>query len=204
MNREGIPGSIGRPLPHFQVALLDAQGQVVAAKGTGEGTGEAVGEIALRADPPGLLTPGYLDDPQATAAAFRHGWFLTGDLARRDAAGHLIFAGRAKEAIRRRGENVSALEIETVIAAYLAIEECAVLGVPAEIGEEEILAVVTLRPGQTLRPEALLDWLSERLAPHQKPRYLRIVATLPRTPSERIAKAEISRDIRADWDAEAK
>jgi len=194
VNAEGYPGAIGRPLDEFAVELLSPAGSDAVAPGT-------VGEIAVRSAPPGLLTPGYFEDETATAAAFRDGWFRTGDLARRDAGGRLHFMGRVKEAIRRRGENVSALEVETAIAAHPAVEECAVLGVPAEIGEEDILAVLTLREAG-VDPAGLIRWLSGRLAPSQLPRYVRVVESLPHTPSHRIAKAEISREIAGDWDAE--
>ena len=195
MNTEGAPGAIGRPLPPFDVDLLDETGTAVGA--------DCVGQIAIAAIPPGLLTPSYLDDPTATAAAFRDGWYLTGDLARRDTEGRLIFAGRVKDAIRRRGENLSALEIETAIVTHPDVKDCALIGVPAEIGEEEILAILELVPGAALAPEELIDWLKSRLAAHQLPRYVRIVERLPRTPSERVAKSEILRDLSDVWDAEA-
>lgn len=193
-NGRGVPGAVGRPLPPFDIALIGTDGAPVKDGGTGQ--------IAIAATPPGLLTPGYLDDPEATNAAFRNGRFLTGDLARRDKDGNLIFAGRVKDVIRHRGENVSALEVETAISAHPAVADCAALGVAAEIGEEDILVVAELCPGATLAPPDLLAWLGDRLAPFQLPRYVTIVDRLPRTPSERVAKAEIPRDVAGAWDAE--
>ena len=196
MNVDRIPGAIGRPLDEFEVALKSPDGTLLT-----DGAGD--GEILLNASPPGLLSPGYLYADGNTKAAIRDGWFHTGDLARREADGMLRFLGRAKEAIRYRGENVTALEVETAVMAHPAVSECAAIGVPAEIGEEEILVVVTLTEQATLDPTELLSFLSQQLARFQVPRYLRITDEFPRTPSHRIAKSLLSRDVSEDWDAEA-
>ncbi len=195
MNTHGMPGAVGRPLPPFDVALIDGNGAPVE-----DGR---IGQITIAANPPELLTPGYLYDPDATDNAFRNGRFITGDLARRDGHGNLIFAGRLNQTIRRRGENVSALEIEAAINAHPAIADCAAIGVPAEIGEEDILVVVQPGPGADVAPPDLIAWLGGRLATFQLPRYVKFVDHLPRTSSERIAKADISRSITGAWDAES-
>jgi crotonobetaine/carnitine-CoA ligase len=190
-NRAGVVGSVGRPLPEFDVEILDDDGNPAAPT--------VRGEIALRARPKSLITPGYLDDPAATAAAWRDGRFLTGDLGWRDAEGNLYYAGRKKDSIRCRGENVSAWEVEQVLNAHPAVKESAAVGVAAEVGEEDILAYV-IAVAEVPAPEDLIAWCTERLAPFQVPRYIAFVTDLPHTPTERIRKNELARDPSGAWD----
>lgn len=194
INREGVVGSVGRVLAPFTAELRDADGRPVAA-------GEP-GELVLRSDPPGLVTPGYLGAEAATRAAKRGGWLHSGDVLRRDEAGRLFFVGRAKDMIRRRGENVPAAIVEEALAAHPGVAECAVVGVPAEIGEEEILAYV--RPAAAAPGMAeLLAWCATRLPDYALPRYVRIVDDFPRTPSMRVAKGRLARDTSGAFDREA-
>ena len=182
-NRPGEPrraGSCGRAVAPFTVAIHDDAGQPVP-----DGT---IGEIVIRSDRPGLITAGYYGDTAATAAAFRDGWFRTGDLARRDADGFFHFVGRLKDIIRRRGENISAFDVEQALLAHPDIVEAAAYGVPSELTEDDVMVTVVARPGAELDPVAVRAWAAGRLARHMVPRYVRLAAAIPRTPTEKVAK----------------
>jgi crotonobetaine/carnitine-CoA ligase len=184
------PGSIGSPARHpdhgrvfSEMRVLDDEGRDVPAGRTGE--------IAVRSP---ITMQGYYRDAEATAAAFRDGWFLTGDLGFRDADGSYYFAGRKKDVIRRRGENVSGAEIDRVVAAHPKVLEAAAIAVPGELGEDEILVVAVPRPGEVLAADELAEWCAERLAPYKRPRFLTQVGSLPYTPSHRVAKFQLKQD----------
>lgn len=183
-NDTGTVGAVGRPMPWFTVELLDGEGRQVPQ-------GER-GEIVVRTSKAGAIFPGYLDNPEATAKALRDGTLHTGDLGSFDRDGNLIFHGRMTDSVRCRGENVSAWEVEHVAAEYDAVEDCAMIGVKAEIGEQEIKLFVKPKPGCDISPEALSRWLGERLAPYQNPRYIAVVAEFERTASQRIMKHKLS------------
>ena len=188
-NADGTPGAIGRPLPWFSVTLRDAGGRAAQR-----------GEIVVRTHLPGALFPGYFRDPEATAAALRDGALHTGDLGVWDDAGNLVYAGRLADSVRCRGENVSAWEVEHVAAAHPAVAACAMIGVAAEIGEQDIKLFVQPRPGAALTAPELARWLAARLAPYQVPRYIAFVEDFPRTPSERIAKHALPQGRDDCWD----
>src|SRR5262249_18100007 len=133
-------------------------------------------------------------DPEATAAAFCDGWFLTGDLGYRDADGYYHFVARKKDIIRRRGENVAGAEIDRVVAAHPKVLEVAAIAVPGELGEDEILVVVVPRPGEVVAPDEIAGWCAERLAPYKRPRFLTQVEALPHTPTHRVAKFRLKED----------
>jgi carnitine-CoA ligase len=145
------------------------------------------GELLLRSP---AVTPGYWDMPDETAAAIDvDGWLRTGDLVTRDAEGVFTFVSRKKEVLRRRGENLSPLEVEEAVAGHPSIVECAVVGVPSDLSEDEVKAfVVTTGPADFA---ALRTWAAERLAPFKVPRYWQQVASLPRTPTQRVAKHQL-------------
>jgi carnitine-CoA ligase len=178
------PGSIGKPrqhpdpaVPRNEARLIDDQGQDVAP-------GE-VGELILR-NP--AMALGYFRDPERTAEAFRDGWLHTGDLLRRDEEGFHFFVDRKKDVIRRRGENVSSVEVERILAEHPSVQYASVVGVPSELTDEEILAWIVPRPGATVDPAALLAWAGERLAAFKVPRYVRVIDELPRTGSHKVRK----------------
>jgi crotonobetaine/carnitine-CoA ligase len=196
INDDGTVGAVGRPVPWLSVALEDAEGRPVP-------TGER-GEIVVRARQPGALFPGYFRNPEATAKALRDGALHTGDLGSFDAKGNLIFHGRMTDNVRCRGENVTAWEVEHVAAAHPAVEDCAMIGVAAEIGEQDIKLFVKPRPGSHLDAATLSAWLGERLAPYQNPRYIAVVEEFERTPSLRIMKHKLSRDTADCWDRTAR
>jgi crotonobetaine/carnitine-CoA ligase len=139
---------------------------------------------------------GYFENPAATASVARaDGWLATGDLATRDPAGWYTFVGRTKEMIRRRGENLSPLEVEEVLMSHPAVAEAAVVGVPAELGDEEVAAFVVLRreclPECGEIVEALATWCAAHLASFKVPSEWRLLDELPRTSTNRVAKAEL-------------
>lgn len=191
-NDTGTVGSVGRPTPWFDVELMAASGGPVP-------TGER-GEIVVRTKLPGAITRGYLSNPEATARALRAGGFHTGDLGSFDAAGNMYFHGRMTDSVRVRGENVSAMEVEQIVAKHPAVEDCAMIGVAAEIGEQEIKIFVKLRTGEMLTPLELSDWLAVRLAPYQNPRYIVMVSEFERTASLRIMKHKLAGLGLAAWD----
>jgi crotonobetaine/carnitine-CoA ligase len=195
LNDDGTLGAVGKPTPWFSVTLLDAAGAPVP-------TG-ARGEIVVRTALPGAITRGYLSNPEATARALRGDAFHTGDLGSFDAAGNMYFHGRMTDNVRVRGENVSAMEVEQVAAKHPAVEDCAMIGVAAEIGEQEIKLFVKRRADAALEPDELSDWLAERLAPYQNPRYIVMVDEFERTASQRIMKHKLATLTAAAWDRAA-
>lgn len=194
-NRSGKPGSMGRPLPMFELRLVDENGL--------DASGTATGEIVVRPVVPGIASIGYFRNPEADRAMRRDGWVHTGDLAYRDAEGDLFYAGRKKDSVRRRGENISAWEVERVVNQHAAVEECALVGVPNDLGDEDLKLFVRPAPGATLDFAELARWCAERMPYFQVPRYFRAIDEFARTPTQRIRKAELSRDVEDSFDAEA-
>jgi carnitine-CoA ligase len=176
-------GSAGRPRAGVQLRIVDENDCEV-------GTGE-VGELVVRTDCPWAISHGYASDSEATAAAWRNGWFHTGDGFKRDAEGNFYFVDRLKDAIRRRGENISSFEVESEIVAHPAVREAAVLAVKSELAEDEVMAVIALKPGETLDPADLVKFLRPRMSHFMIPRYVRIIDALPRTPTAKIEKVKL-------------
>ena len=191
-NLDGPIGSVGKPVPWFEVAVVDAAGAPLAAGGRGQ--------ILVRERLPGALSRGYFKAQCATAAAWREGAFLTGDLASWDTQGNLYFHGRMTDSVRVRGENVAAAEVEDVARKHPAIEDCAMIGVAAEVGEGDIKLFVALRRGAKLSASELSAWLSRSLAPYQRPRYIAFIDAFERTPSARIIKHALSKRTDDCWD----
>ncbi len=192
-----LKGSCGRARPGVEIRLVDEHDIEVPV-------GE-VGEIVLRTDVPWALSTGYYKMPEATAKAWRNGWFHTGDAARRDAEGNFFFVDRLKDALRRRGENISSMEVEAEIAAHPDVREVAVVGVPSDLAEDEVLAVIAPVRGREIDPAELIEFLRARLAYYMVPRYIRIVDDLPKTPTAKVQKTELRREgLTPDtWDREA-
>ncbi|HKC27548.1 MAG TPA: AMP-binding protein [Jatrophihabitans sp.] len=191
-----IPGTCGRVRPGVEVRLVDENDCEVPVG--------AIGEFVVRTDAPWALNHGYFAMPEATAKAWRNGWFHTGDLGRRDADGNYFFVDRLKDSIRRRGENISSMELEAEIYANPKIREVAVIAVPSEFAEDEVMAVVSLVPGEVLEPEELIDFLRSRVAYFTIPRYIRFVDEIPKTASSKIHKVPLRQaGITPDtWDRE--
>ena len=159
----------------------------------------------MRTDCPWATSHGYEGNPAATAAAWRNGWFHTGDAFRRNAEGNFYFVDRLKDAIRRRGENISSFEVESEVLAFPPIREAAAIAVRSEIAEDEVCAVVAIREGEKFDPAELIAFLRSRMAHFMVPRYVRVVDALPRTPTSKIEKVKLRADgLTTDtWDREA-
>ncbi|MGE0839385.1 acyl-CoA synthetase [Pseudonocardia sp.] len=173
-------GSVGRPIPHVEVRIVDEQGADVAA-------GE-VGEIALRGP---KVFGGYWRDEEATARAIRDGWFHTGDVGRLDADGFLYVEDRLKDMIISGGENIATPEVERVLYEHPAVLEAAVVGMPHERWGEVPRAVVVLRPGEQADAEDIRAFCRERLAGFKVPVAVDFLDELPRTPSGKVLKREL-------------
>jgi crotonobetaine/carnitine-CoA ligase len=176
-------GTMGRLRQHPRLGEIN-RARVVTDDGADTPDGQN-GELWL--SNPGTMA-GYWRDPAQTTAALHGGWLHTGDVVRRDGDGYFTFVSRKKDVIRRRGENVSAVEIENALASFAGVREVAVVGVPSELGEEDIVAYVAPEPGVSLDPTELTAWARERLADFKVPQVIHVRDALPRTATERIAK----------------
>jgi crotonobetaine/carnitine-CoA ligase len=151
------------------------------------------------------MDAGYYGMPEATATAWRNGWFHTGDAFRYDADGNYYLVDRLKDAIRRRGENISSFEVEEVVRRYPGVADCAAIGVPATYGEDDVMVVLELAEGASIEPAELHTWLQGALPKFMVPRYID-VALLPRNATtQRVKKFELrSRGVTATtWEAPA-
>jgi crotonobetaine/carnitine-CoA ligase len=175
---EGVPGTSGRPNPSFDVRIVDPDGEPLP-----DGS---VGEIACRPRYPYVMSEGYVD---GEGGIDRHSqWFRTGDLGVLDSDQNLTYVDRVKDSLRRRGENISSVEVETVVRGHPAVLEAAAVGVPSDLGEDDILLVVALRPDCALDYPELLDFCSARMPYFCVPRYVEIVSELPKTIIGRVRK----------------
>jgi crotonobetaine/carnitine-CoA ligase len=190
------PGCCGQPIDDYEVRIVDDDDLPLPPR--------EVGEIVMRPREPYTMMSGYYKMPEATLEAFRNLWFHTGDHGYFDEDGFLYYVGRKKDAIRRRGENISAFEIETIVNQHPAVLESAAIAVPSELGEDEVKIVVVLKEGEQLLPEALIRFCEERLAYFMIPRYVEIKEALPKNPSQRIEKYKLRAEgiTPATWDRE--
>jgi crotonobetaine/carnitine-CoA ligase len=192
-------GTLGAVRQHPVLGTVN-EGRVVGADGRVLGPGET-GEMQLR-NP--VLTRGYWGMPEETAALFDHGWLRTGDLVTVGGDGTFTFVGRQKEVLRRRGENLSPLEVEEVLEAHPSVLEAAVVGVESDLTEEEIKAFVVPADGTTISFEDLRAFAAERLAAFKVPRYWQEIPELPRTPTARLAKHRLPAGHQpGEYDADA-
>jgi len=162
-----------------------------------------VGELWVRPEDPRLVMRGYHGLPEKTAEVLVDGWVHTGDAFRQDAEGRFYFADRMKDALRRRGENVSSFEVERVINEHPDVYESAVVAVPSELTEDDIKAVVVPRPGRTIDPVELTEFLIDRLPYFMVPRYLDFLPELPKTPTQKVHKHVLRDAGSTGWDREA-
>jgi carnitine-CoA ligase len=186
------PGVVGKPVPWFDVQIRDEHDQIVP-------NGQK-GQIVVSQKTSGGLFPGYFRQADATRKALQNGTLYTGDLGSLDEAGMLRFHGRQSDSVRCRGENISAWEVEHVVLKHPAVEECAIIGVAAQIGEQDIKLFVRLKDGESLSQDALCDWLEPRLAKYMMPRYVVFADDFERTGSQRIIKRKLSSEIAGCWD----
>lgn len=175
------PGSIGLPIPGFQVRIVNEKDHDVASGDVGE----------LIVQGPGVMK-GYLNLPEATEEALRGGWLHTGDLARQDKDGYIYIVDRKKEMIIRGGYNVYPREVEEVLYGHPAVLECAVIGIPHPDLGEEVAAVVVPRQGASITAGEIRDYVKERIAPYKYPRVVKLVSELPKTNTGKILKKSIA------------
>ncbi len=197
----------GEPIPAGACGvLLDQWYEIMLADAV---TGDAIegpgsGELLLRHKVPGIISDGFLGMPEKTVEAWHGLWFHTGDLIRRDENGWYYFMDRLKDTLRRRGENISSFEVEDVVRSHPAVAECAVVGVPAdeEGGEDEVMAFVVPAAGHQADPADVIAWCETRMPGFALPRYIDVIAELPKTPSEKVKKGELrTRGVTATtWD----
>jgi crotonobetaine/carnitine-CoA ligase len=185
--KPGSMGPVGRhpdpERPWAECRVLDDEGREVGPN--------VEGELLVKTP---IIMQGYFRDPVQTREAFVDGWFKTGDIVRRDADGYFFFVSRKKDIIRRRGENIAGAELDRVIDAHPAVHESAAVPVAAELGEDEILVAVVLKPGEHATAQEIADWCRERLAPQKVPRYVAFVEELPHTPTHKVAKTVLKND----------
>ena len=176
--------SCGRPRPGIAARIVDERDEPVPAG--------AVGELVLRADNPWEFNLGYWQNPEKTAESWRNQWLHTGDAFRADEEGNYYFVDRLKDAIRRRGENISSYEVEAEVDAHPAVLESAAVAVPSPDGEDEVKVVAALKPDASLEPAELRAFLSGRLPSYMVPRFIDLRREeLPKTPTGKIRKATL-------------
>jgi len=197
---EGVPGTSGRVNPAFDVRILDQQGEALPVG--------SVGEIACRARTTHAMSEGYVS-PVSGGNGLRVDphpeWFRTGDVGFLDEDQNLTYVDRAKDSLRRRGENVSSVEVEQTVMRHPAVLEAAAVGIPSELGEDDILVVVTVRQGASLEYTELLDFCSTRMPYFCVPRYLEVLDAIPKNVIGRVRKDVLrSRGLaQGAWDREA-
>lgn len=191
------PFMCGRPRPFIEMKVVDDDDVEVP-------TG-VVGEFVARSNEPWAMFRGYLRDPEATVVATRNGWMHTGDAGYKDEEGRFVFADRKRDSLRRRGENVSSIEVERFLMARADIAAAAVVAVPSEYLEDDIKAVVVLAPEATFEPEKILRDLVGELPYFMVPRFYEQVDALPMTPTHKVRKAELRKLGQSErtWDCEA-
>jgi crotonobetaine/carnitine-CoA ligase len=177
------PKSCGKVIPGAQVRLVDSN-DIPVPVGT-------VGEAIIRTDTPWELNVGYWRQPELTATTWRNGWFHTGDLLYCDKDGNYFFADRKKDCLRRRGENISSVEVEHEILAHPHVKEVACVAAPGEYGEDEVKIFVVPRDGCSIDPLKLLEFLVPRMPRFMLPRFIEVIPELPHTPTMRVKKHEL-------------
>ncbi len=194
---EQRPGWMGRAMPGFDARVVDEH-DVEVPDGTS-------GELVLRADEPYAFATGYWRMPEETVHAWRNLWFHSGDRVIRDASGYYRFLDRLKDAIRRRGENISSWEVEEVLLRHPSVAAAAVVPVPSELGEDEVMAFLVPQPGKALDPVELVHFCEPLLAYFAIPRFVEVVDELPLTENGKVRKVVLrERGVtEGAWDREA-
>jgi crotonobetaine/carnitine-CoA ligase len=189
-------GSCGKPMDIYEIKLFDDQDNEVPV-------GE-IGEIVFRPREPDIMMLEYYKMPEKTLEAFRNLWFHTGDLAKKDADGYFYFVDRKKDALRRRGENISSFEVERAVNSHPNVLESAAVAVPSDVGEDEVKICVVLKPGAALAPEELIRHCNDRMPYFAVPRYVEFMESLPKTPTDRVEKYKLKQAgiTASTWDRE--
>jgi crotonobetaine/carnitine-CoA ligase len=200
VSEDGEPGTSGHVNPNFEVRIVDLLGEPVP-----EGM---VGEIACRARAPHAMSEGYVASASGGPPLQVNphpDWFHTGDLGVLDGAGNLTYVDRVKDSLRRRGENVSSVEVEQTVMRHPDVLEAAAVGIPSDLGEDDILVVMTVRPGAVADHAELLDFCSARMPYFCVPRYIEVLDEIPKNVIGRVRK-DVLRERglgSAAWDREA-
>ena len=177
------PGTMGPVFEGFQARVVDEQDNEIE-----DGR---PGELVVRADDPFAFATGYFGAPEKTVEAWRNLWFHTGDRVIREADGYFRFIDRLKDAIRRRGENISSFEVEQVLLSHPCVANAAAFPVRSPLAEDEVMAAVVLRPGQILSAPDLIEFCKPRLPYFAVPRYLEFMQELPTTESGKVQKYKL-------------
>jgi acyl-CoA synthetase (AMP-forming)/AMP-acid ligase II len=185
--------SIGRPRQPASGAF-ENQLRIIRPEG-GEAEPGQVGELCFK-NP--VMTPGYWNAPEITAASIKDGWLHSGDAGYRDDDGDVFLSGRYKEMIRRRGENIAPGEVEDALRAHQAVAAAAVFGVPAGLQEDEVVAAVVLGQGKTADETTLKEWAATRLAPFKVPGRIYFRDSLPMTATHRVARDVLRKEYAHD------
>ena len=190
------PGSCGKPMDIYDLKLFDDEDNEVPI-------GD-VGEIVFRPIEPYIMMSEYYNMPEKTMEACRNLWFHTGDLGRMDEDGYFYFVDRKKDALRRRGENISSFEVERAINTHPKILESAAVAVKSGLAEDEVKICVVLKPGESLDYEELIHYSNDRMPYFAVPRYVEFMDSLPKTPTERVQKYILKQAgvTDATWDRE--
>ncbi len=177
-------GSCGKVHDDWEAGLVNEYDQLVPI-------GE-VGELVVRPKLPFIMMQGYLNQPDSTVKAFKNLWFHTGDMMRRDEEGYYYFVDRAKERIRRKGENISSFDIEQIINSHTAVSECVVLPLPN--GKEDDIRLIIVRSDERLSEQELANWIQQKLPKLMWPSYIEFVERLPYTPTFKVEKLKLMRE----------
>ncbi|HEX4195859.1 MAG TPA: AMP-binding protein [Caulobacteraceae bacterium] len=200
VNAEGLfsCGVVRPGFPGYEARLVDEWDQPVPPG--------VVGELVVRTSEPWAINAGYLNNPKETAAAWRNGWFHTGDAFSRDEEGYFYFRDRIKDCIRRRAENISSFEVEAGVRRHPEVADCAAVAqkqTNQAAADEEIRLIVVRAPGSALDAESLVRWLIPRTPRFMIPRYVEFIDALPRTPTLKVQKAQLrNRPLQGVWDRE--
>jgi crotonobetaine/carnitine-CoA ligase len=190
------PGTCGQIYPGYTLKVVDDNGLEVGPN--------IPRELLIRPSNPYCMMLEYYKMPEKTVEAWQNLWFYTGDYLYHDEKDYFYFVDRKKDALRRRGENISSFEVENTINSHPAVMESAAIAVKSPMGEDEVMVCLSLKPEQTLKPEELIDFCSEKMAYFMIPRYLRFMRDLPKTPTQKIQKHQLRQEgVTGDtWDIE--
>jgi crotonobetaine/carnitine-CoA ligase len=191
-------GSAGKSRGQALIRIVDDERKPIGVN--------EVGEICIQPTSEGLMMKGYYKMPEATAREFQEGWFYTGDRGYLDADGYLFFVDRKKESIRRRGENISAYEVELIISRHPSILEVAAVPVSSELSEDDVMVYVVLKIGEALTHAEVVHFAAENMSYFMVPRFVEFIDELPKTPSEKLEKYKLKKSAEERreqlWDRE--
>jgi len=175
-----VIGTCGKPRAGVEVRVVDEFDQTLPPG--------QIGELIIRTDRPWSMNSGYYKNPEATVRAWRNGWFHTGDAFRYDEDNNFFFVDRVKDSIRRRGENISSFEVESEVSTYPSVLDVAAIPVPSEFSEDEVMIIVSAADDCQIDPDKLFHYLEKRMPYFMLPSYIRVMANLPKTPTQKIRK----------------